>query len=426
MRNLAFMGASTAVRLVFGLLSFGVMARLLGAEGFGRVMTAMAAAVLAGLLVNFGFANYALREIGAADQQVGRHIMSGVLSAKLLLAAAVLTLAAVTLPWIPEQWRALWGLLLLAQLFDAVTDLLNVGFRATSRFAEETRVATAGALMQFAAIAGGLALWPDALVAAGAYCVARAAVLLLTWRQQRGYFGGLRPAPWREGLARLRSARAFAVDHGLQSLFGQVDSIVIVHSIGPSAVGLYQAGMRLFLGGAQSASVLGNVLIPKLSSLQARREQTSAEANRAQAAFMVVGIVGGLCLAVVPESMITGLLGSEFSPLASLLPWFGLLFLIRLTASGWGVLLTVHGLQDIRARLTLVHWLVVAIVAVMVLPSHGLQGWLLALVVGNATLLTTYGAAMHATRIERVAAWPALASLVSCAVLIFLLSHRIG
>lgn len=426
MRNVGFMGASTAVRLLFGLLSFGVMARCLGAEEFGRVMTAMAASVLAGLIVNFGFATYALREIGAASRATSRQIMAGVLSAKLLLGVAMLCTALLVLPWLPERWRGLMALLLLAQVFDAVTDLLNVGFRATGRFSQETRVATVGALLQFGLIAGSLALAPKAMVAAAAYGTARAVVLVLTWRQQRDYFGGLRPSPWREGLARLRAARAFAADYGLQALFGQVDSIVLAHYFGPAAVGLYQAGMRLFLGGAQSASVLGNVVIPRLSALRARQQNAETEVARTQAAFIGVGIAGGLVLALLPEDLVTLSLGPDFAPLVTLLPLFGLLFILRMTAAGWGVLLTVHGQQTVRAQLTLMHWSVVAAVALLMLPHQGLQGWLLALIAGNSTLLLTYGVALHATGSERVAAWPATASLISCAVLVFLATHRAG
>jgi O-antigen/teichoic acid export membrane protein len=406
MRNIGFMGASTGVRLVFGLLTFAVLARQLGAEDFGRLMTALASAVLAGLIVNYGFANYALREIGASPVAMGRQILAEVLTAKLMLGAGVMLLAVLALPWLPAHWRSLVALMLLAQTFDAVTDLLNVGFRATGRFAEETRVTTIGALLHFTFV--GVTVWSTADVhaAAAAYVLGRLMVLGLTWRRQRLHFRGLRPGPWRQALKRLSAARAYAVDNGLQSLFGQVDSLVIAHFFGPAAVGIYQAGMRLFLGGAQAASVLGNVAIPRLAALHAQGQPLSNHANRVQGAFLATGLLGALAMAACPSTWITAVLGADYARLASLLPWFALLFLIRFAASASGVLLTSLGFQARRATWTALHWVVVAAAATWWVPHGDSSAWLQALILGNVVLAVGYTAGLQCCGVLRAS--PAL------------------
>lgn len=415
MRNIGFMGASTGVRLVFGLLTFAVLARQLGAEDFGRLMTALASAVLAGLVVNYGFANYALREIGASSPERGRGILSEVLTAKLLLGASVLLLAGSLLPFLPVHWRALIALMLLAQTFDAVTDLLNVGFRATGRFADETRVATLGALIHFALVSATVWAVPDVHAAAAAYLVGRLAVLTITWHRQRQHFKGLRPAPWRQSLQRLKAARAYAVDNGLQSLFGQVDSLVIAHFFGPSAVGIYQAGMRLFLGGAQAASVLGNVAIPRLASLHAQGQQLHRQARRVQGAFLAAGLLGALAMVACPSNWVTLVLGSDYAPLVGLLPWFALLFLVRFAASASGVLLTSLGLQTRRATWTAMHWVLIAVIAAWWIPDQGTSAWLQTLVLGNAFLAAGY--TLELQRSGAMRASPALMlGLLVCAV----------
>ena len=358
-------------------------------------MTALAASVLAGLVVNFGFATYALREIGAATREQGRQIMSGVLCARIMLGGVVFLTTLLTLPWLPQRWQALVALLMLAQVFDAVTDLLNVGFRATRRYASETRITAAASVLQFSLVSGGLMVAAGPLMAAAAYAGARALVLFLTWRGQRSFFGGLRPAPWREGLARIRSARAYAVDYGMQALFGQIDSLVIAHFFGTAAVGLYQAGMRLFLGGSQAASVLGNVAIPHLSGHAARGSLTDRQALRVQWAFVIVGLSGGLAFALLPAALLSRLLGAGYGGLGELMPWFGLLFLVRLCAAGAGLMLTVHGRQGTRAVLTAAHWLIVAALATVLLPTGTVVDWLVALVVGNAALFVSYAVTMR-------------------------------
>jgi O-antigen/teichoic acid export membrane protein len=424
MRNLGFMGASTAVRLALGLLTFGIMARALGPAGFGQVMTALAISVLAGLVANFGLSTYVLREMGAAAQDEARRIMSEVLTAKLCLVLGLALAAVIVLPWVPARWQPLLALMLLAQVFDAVTDLLNVGFRATGRYAAETRIATASALVQCGLVAGALLLWPTPLAAAAAYCVARGLVLVMTGLGQRSYFAGLKAAPWRLGLARLRAARSYAMDFGLQALFGQVDSVVLAATFGTAAVGAYQAGMRLFLGGAQAASVLGNVAIPKLSSLRAKGLPTAHTVARVQLAFLIVGSVGGLLLALVPADWVTYALGDEYQGLVTLLPWFGLLFLVRLTAASWGLLLTVEGRQGSRAIATLFHWLLIAAVALYILPEAHVAGWLIALTVGNAALALAHIAILYRINTQSVRNASALVSLASGAVLLAIAIHR--
>jgi O-antigen/teichoic acid export membrane protein len=417
-RNIGFMGASTGVRLVFGIVTFAVMARALGPADFGRLMTALAVCIWAGAFANFGLATYALREIGAASQQEARTIMADLLCSKLLLLGVVLVCAVAILPWLPAPWPALVSVMLLAQVFDAITDLLNVGFRATGRFAAETRIATLSALLQFALVTGTLLLWPSLLTAAAAFCAARGLVLWLTWRGQREYFAALRPSPWRPAVARLKAARAYALDYGLQSLFGQVDSMVLAFHFGPAAVGVYQAGMRLFLGASQAATVLGSVAIPKLSGMRAQGQDITATSGRVQLAFVLVGATGGLAMASIPASFITGALGNGYAELSRLLPWFGLLFVIRMSASASGVLLTVDGRQTIRAGLTACHWVVIALSAWALLPAAGVQGWLVAVIAGNVALLLAYGYALHRTGRTRTPMLPMLASLASCAILL--------
>jgi len=424
MRNVGFMGTSTAVRLLSGLLTFAVMARALGANDFGLLMTAMAASVIVGLIASYGFANYALREIGATTRESGREVMAGVLTAKILLSAAMLGAAALMYPLIPTSWQGLFIVLLIARLFDTVTELLNVGFRATERFAAEARVATASAVVQFFLVATAMYVLPTPVAAAVAYAAARALVLVMTWMGQGNYFGGLRPAHWRQGVFRLRAAWTYALDYGLQSLFGQIDSLVLAFFFGPGVVGLYQAGMRFFLGGAQAASVLGNVAIPKLAGLWARGQPTNAFSARTQWAFIAVGMAGGLAFALVPGQLITSLLGTDYLGLQALLPWFGILFFVRLCAASSGVLLTAFGQQKTRATLTALHWIVVVALALWLLPGEGPQGWLMALIGGNAALALAYGVTLHLKTRTGVAGWAMAASVAGGAVLFALATVR--
>ncbi|MBV7535972.1 oligosaccharide flippase family protein [Duganella sp. sic0402] len=398
MKNVVFMGASTLVRLVFGLLTFTMLARLLGPNEFGLFMFWLSISTLLGMLANYGFTGYVLREIGARPE--GAHaVMGEVLSAKVLLSVLILAGTLVSMLWIDAAGRWVFLALMLAILADSITDFLNVGYRATNRFSAETRIATVAAALQFGIVVASV--WPGrgVLAAAIGFMLSRLAVTAMTWSSQLKYFAGLRPASLAQAAKRLREAMAYAVDFALQSLFGQIDSVVLNYFVDPVAVGLHQAGMRLVLGGAQAANVLANVFIPRLSAVHGDHQQRQKEGQRLQLAFLVMGIGFGLFLTVLAEPITHLLFGAAFSSLAALLPWFGLLFFVRFLASSFGIMLTSAGLQGLRAKANVFHWLLILGVAWKAVPMYGNTGWLLALILGNLALALVYfGASVRLVR----------------------------
>lgn len=398
LKDLAFMGTSTLVRLVFGLLTFAIMARLLGPNVFGILMFWLSVATLLSLAANYGFTPYVLREIGA-DRSSANTVMGEVLSAKMLVCSVIVVCSLIALPLIAEGARAVFLLMTLAMLVDSITDFFNVGYRATNRFGSETRIATVASVSQFFIVAGAIWYRNELLVAASAFLVSRVLVLSMTWADQAQYFASLRPGPLPHALRRLKAAFSYAYDFGLQSLIGQVDSLVLNHFVGPVAVGLHQAGMRIFLGGGQIANVLGNVFIPKLSGLQGDPASFNAQAHKLQSAFLASGALFGLSLAIAATPIVHMLYGKAYVALIPVLPWFGLLFFVRFFAAAYGVLLTAAGKQSLRAKANLFHWLAILFSALWLVPLLGNIGWILALTVGNVLLATIYCLAMRSVMV---------------------------
>lgn len=398
LKDLAFMGTSTLVRLVFGLLTFAIMARLLGPNVFGILMFWLSVATLLSLAANYGFTPYVLREIGA-DRSSANTVMGEVLSAKMLACSVIVVGSLIALPFIVEGARAVFLLMTLAMLVDSITDFFNVGYRATNRFGSETRIATIASVSQFIVVAGAIWYRNEILIAASAFLVSRVLVLSMTWADQTQYFASLRPSPVPQALARLKAAFSYAYDFGLQSLIGQVDSLVLNHFVGPVAVGLHQAGMRIFLGGGQIANVLGNVFIPKLSGLQNDSVSFKAQAHKLQTAFLASGAVFGLTLAIAATPIVHLLYGQAYLALVPMLPWFGLLFFVRFFAAAYGVLLTSAGKQSLRAKANLCHWAVILLSAWWLVPLLGNIGWILALTLGNTLLAVIYCMAIRNTMV---------------------------
>lgn len=392
LKDVAFMGASTIIRLVFGVLTFIFLARLLGPNAFGVLMLWLSIATLLAMFSNYGFAPYLLKEIGANPDQAMR-VMNEVFASKLLISGALIFLAACALPSLDAQVRWVFFLLLLATLADSTTDFLNVGYRVTNRFSSETRIAALASVCQFGIVVGVVFHISTPVLVASAFLISRLCVLGMTWSNQLQYFSKLKPASIDCALLRLRHGAPYALDFGLQSLLGQIDNIIIYHFLGPVAVGLHQAGMRVFLGGSQIANVLGNVYIPRVAAVFGRTRRIQHEARTMQTVFFATGATFGLTLAAAAELIVEFLFGSQFSALSALLPWFGLLFFVRFIAAAYGVILTATGMQILRARANLLHWILILLAASMLVPRFGNVGWLFALTIGNLLLASIYFAA---------------------------------
>jgi O-antigen/teichoic acid export membrane protein len=385
-RNIALMGTSTMMRLAFGLLTFVVMARLLGPEGFGLVMLWLSVATLATLVANFGFTPYLLRDIGANPENA-LATMSEVLTAKILLSAAVFLVGCLGLFFIDAPVQAIFITLLIALLADAMTEFFNVGFRATNRFSDETRLASIAALIQFAIVASVTWWKPTAIAAATAFMVSRLLVLAITWIAQLGYFKGLYWASWQTGLARIKHAKAFATDFGLQSLFGQVDSLVLNHFLGPVSVGVYQVGMRLFQAGSQVATVLGNVFIPHVAAA----DESLRKKNfiLIVSVFSLIGLAGLLVFMLFPERLIEMIFGQGFLALGQYLVFFGAIFFLRFIAAGLGCCLVLVGGNNYRAVCSVGFWLVI-FSAVYFFGVSDVHHWLIYLICAHAFLVLAY------------------------------------
>lgn len=379
------MGGSTAVRLVAGLLTFSIVARLLGPESFGVLMLWLSVSALLSFITNYGLTTYVLREIGANPASAESIINEG-LTGKLLLSVVVFGGSIVAAWALGLEYKQVFLCLLVASVADTFSEFLNAGFRARDRFDVETRIATLTSLTHATIVVGAVVIHPTVEIAAAAYAISRLVVLAITVPAVARHFVAPRLADIGISIARLRKAISYAIDFGFQSMFGQIDSVVLNHFIGPVAVGLFQAGMRVFQGGSTAVHVLANVFLPRAAAKEKCAAAFGTESMRIQIAFLSFGAVFGITLAIFSDLIVQVLFGSAYGELVRLFPLFGLLFFVRLAAAAWGVVLTAAGEQRFRTIATVIHWLLIAGVAPVLIPSMGIAGWLASVILGNALL----------------------------------------
>lgn len=388
-KNLALMGVTTAARLGAGLFTFAVLARLLGPESFGVLMLWLSVSALLSLITNYGLTPYVLREIGANPASAESIINEG-LTGKLLLSAVVFSCAIIAAWGFGIEHKQVFLFLLVASVADTFSEFLNAGFRARDRFDAETRIATITAFSHAAIVAGAIFFYPTVEVAAFAYAISRLMILAITVPAVARNFAAPRLAGLGVSLVRLRKAINYAVDFGFQSLFGQIDSVVLNYFIGPVAVGLYQAGMRVFQGGSTAVQVLANVFLPRAAAKEQSANEFGRESKRIQMAFLSFGAFFGIALAVFAEFIVHAIFGSAYSDLVRLFPLFGLLFFVRFAAAAWGVVLTAAGEQRFRTVATIIHWILIAVIAPVLVLRLEIAGWLISLVIGNVLLGSLY------------------------------------
>lgn len=406
--NVLWMAGSVAARVASGVLAFAIIARALGQDTFGVYMFWFSSTYLASLLAHFGLSNLLLRELGRAPGQL-LELVSSALSARLLVSAVVLV-AALPLALLVDA-PLVMGLMLAGNLAEVLCETLFVGYRAAGRYSLETRIATGVAVGQLAVVILAVSLFGGIVAVAVAFCAGRLLQLGLVFLHARKTLGRFRLNQWRDGTRLLRRSGAYALDFGLGNLFGQIDSVILRLLAGVGAVGLFQAGMRVFQGGAQLAPVLANVFLPAVARTSEPGAAAQPEVERVQLAFLAVGCLFGLTLAYGGWMLVDVLFGDEYLDLVALMPLFGLLFFIRFVASSWGLVLTAAGLQGFRALATALHLAVLIILGAVLVPSDGVRGWLVALIAANSLLAAMYMAGALRRGCARVTVRTAVATV---------------
>lgn len=389
LKGFALVLAGHALRLGAGMAVFVVIARQLGPQEFGQFAFFLAVAVLLAMPVNFGFGAHALRSFGAHPERA-LQIMGEIYAAKLLLAGAVAAVALACSGWMPASAARLLLLLLVAQLFESFAEYYVLGFRIRGDFEREAGTACLVSVWHLAVVAAAVLFWPTAEAAAGAFAVSRVSGMVVTRLRATASMGRVVRAPLAGALRTLKQSWAYALELGLMTAYSQLDALLINFVLGPAAVGLFQAGMKLVDGASRAGPALAHVLLPELARQQADEQAFGALAGRTGLIFAAFGLAGALLLWLGAAQITAILFGPQYQLLDALLPLFGLILLLRFLETGFGLLLVARNLQSVKV------WFVSFQVAIMLacgsyaLSAHGLAGWQWLHVATLSVLLGSY------------------------------------
>lgn len=351
-KNFVFTAVSIGSRLLTGLVIFVLLARLWGPEDFGLFSFIFSVAALLAMIVDFGFAGYVLRELGAEPAHAGA-LIKNALWAKLSLVLVFLAASGLLLLSLGSA-TAPPGLalpLLLAALTLSFADFFVAPMRALGRYDAETIIVTLSNAIQFV-IAGSVA-WLGGSISnvAWAFVLSRLIYLTAAVIMLRRIMPTLSLRRHGAGhpLATLKRVWPYGIDGALTTAWGQLDVVVVRVLYGAQAVGLYAAGQKIVQGVSALAPVVGNVMIPKLSRLaktsDARFQRTAVITA---GVMLAIGLLFGVPLIVFSELTSHVLFGEKYKYLSQLLPFFALILILKYLAAGAGIVITSAGLQSKR------------------------------------------------------------------------------
>lgn len=389
-KHLSLMSISVGARMVVGIVSLPIVARALGPESFGLLMLWLTTGSLLCILNNFGLGTYLLREVGRYPEKAAK-LVSDAFIAKIILTIGVIVASVVVFPILLKCSWAIFPLIVGAMLGESFTEFFSVGLRASGHFKIDARVSIVSALIYGFGV--GLAAWltKSLFIVVMAYFITRSIVTLITWVQLSFVFQGIAPSSIKEGFNQIRLTKSYAYDSALSALFGQVDAVILNFYTNPVILGIFQAGMRFFMAFMQAAAVLTNVFLPRMATAKMKGiEDGHHENNISELFFLGTGVLVGLVFTYAGPQIVALLFGQKFEALKLLMPWFGLLYFVRMWAACWGNILTVDGKQHMRAIITAIHWLVIGLFSVYLVPFMGSVGWILALIIGTFFLAVAY------------------------------------
>ncbi len=379
------------------------LAHVLGAAGWGLVAFAQAFGSYVMQVVDYGFNLSATREVArhrdAPDRLAG--LLSEVLAAKGMLAAASITLALIVAAWIPAfraQPAYVGGSLLLA---------IAQGFQMAWYFQglERMRLVAALNLMGRALGAGSILLlvrgpgdgWKVLPLQGATYLLATVVALSVAYREV--------PFQWPSvvrGWKALRTGWSLFVNQGAVKLYATANTLILGLFAPAQFVGYYagaekisQALLDLLL------SPVSWAVFPRLSHLA---HQARSQAIRLARIFVLVtgasGIALGIFLLAAAPIVVPVLLGPEFGPAVPVLRILALL--PPVVATGWALANWTLALGMDRAFtvITVSGGLVNVTLAIILAPSYAHVGMALAVVVAETFAATTLFAFLRWRRLD--------------------------
>lgn len=386
------MSTTTGAKLLANVLLFVLIARYWKPEEFGSFVFLFTISTTASLISDYGFSQSALVRIGRKPENI-EHIATEIFCGKntlTILLLAVFSIFSFLLDLKNSELGVL-ALLLIAATINSYTELLFSFLRGLGKYKKEATVSTiqniAFSLLTFSILTldGG----PTSVSTAILLC--RICFVVTAFRLVRKEGIKLRSlASIRHATRSLKDNFFFGLDSTLTNLFSNLDTLAVGSLLGHSAVGIYQAGMRLIQGANTFAPVITNVFLPTISKSSELGHASEAISKKLHTIMLISGSALSLPFISFPELIVGCLYGKDYKELEILLPWMGILLFLRYQAAAHGIMLAGLGFQATRALSYGIAIPVFIGSAFLLIPAYSLIGAITSSIVSVLTLHVIY------------------------------------
>jgi len=387
------MTGSTYVSFFFGLIVSAIIARAVGPEDFGRYAYIV---WISGLLVqvaNNGLNTTGIRfvseSLGRNSKRAARAVHGWLLRWQVICLIAVTVGFLVTIPLtMPSSWRAnvaVFAGVVLASAIAKTFFLFNVSIaKGYGQYAVE---AYANMTVSAANLVCVLALFfikAPLLAYLALFGATSAAYALIAWRMLRTR----RIKPSARGLGdalapRLKSHLMWTVLLTVAAAFGNksAETYLLSTYIGPAEVGFFTIAAALTRGGVELLSAgLNSVLMPLMGHGYGAggTERVNAILSNAVRFFSFAGLLLAGVGFMWADVAISLMYGAQYQAAVPAFQVMSLVAGLTLSQGAFGALLSTTDHQRIRAYVALMSVVLSIVVAVLLVPTYGLDGAVLA------------------------------------------------
>jgi O-antigen/teichoic acid export membrane protein len=383
------MAGSSALRLTSGVLLFVGLARFMGSTQFGVLMTWFAIAGLCALPVNFGLSLFFLRE-ASRDHDRGASLLNQVLGLKLLIFIVILTLICIASLFLEIPAKVLLPLFIMFAA-ESFTEIFCAQLRVLGRYSIETKFVSKQSILQFAIVAAFAIFDASPNTIALAFAISR---LISMWVALSTVtaINTKTPSPaFANAYQTIRRSISYFADFGFQSSLVQVDVVLLSAFSGPTAVGIYQAGMKIAHGLSQLISIMVNVALPHISQKLIKEQLDGRLSFRVYGIFLLAGLFVSIPIYTTASWLGPLMYGPTYVGLPDIFRILAIFLIIRFVGAAAGVLLIASGEQVKRASVMAIALLVLILSSATLAPAHGALGVAIAMCIAYAFISISLG-----------------------------------
>lgn len=284
-----------------------LLARYLGASGYGQFAFAMSFTSLFAVVADFGLSTLLIREV-ARDNTKASSYVSNIAVIKLFLAVITFVLIVVSVQFMGKDSSVNWLVYLFGiyVILNSFAEFLRSVFRAFEKMEYEAYSKIVQGLVLFG-LGGAIILMKQNItwviiafiISAICSCIIRPNTIKLNYNLDLSHAVDLVKQSW-----------PFALSIIFINIYMYTDTIMLSHIISDEAAGIYSAAYRIAYTVVMFAAILSAVLLPIISK---RKKMSKRELIKIYSLFFVTGILINLIIFIGSKQIIEMLLGPEYS-----------------------------------------------------------------------------------------------------------------